>query len=159
IRCDGRRRARILSASVPWIYASAPRGSDGWLEETMQSRQTGSLVVALGGAYLAAGAVSNLIAPASPALRLLCLGTALSMIASAFSRTQPRTLITAMVAATVLSMFVISCWRRLFDPTAAVGPVPPSLEPAALAALGAVNVVAGTIVAVAFSAGRRVFRF
>jgi hypothetical protein len=141
------------------MYASAPRGSGGWLEETMQSRQTGFLVVALSAAYLAAGAVSTLIAPASRALVLLCLVTMLSMIASACSRTQPRTLITAIVAATVLSLFVIFCWRRMFDPTAAVGPVPPSLEPVALATLGAVNVLAGAIVAVAFSAGRRVFRF
>jgi hypothetical protein len=141
------------------MYASVPRGSDDWLEETMQSRKTGFLVVALSAAYLVAGAVSNLIRPASRALVSLCLVTMLSMIAPACSRTKPRTLITAMVAATVLSLFLISCWRRLFDPTAAVGPVPPSLEPVALAALGAVNVVAGTIVAVVFSAGRRVFRF
>ncbi len=42
---------------------------------------------------------------------------------------------------------------------AAVGPVPPSLEPVAFAVLGVMNIVAATIVAVVFSAGRRVFRF
>ena len=64
-----------------------------------------------------------------------------------------------MVAATVLSMFAIYIWRRLFDPMAAVGRVPSSLEPVALVVLGAINIAAATIVAVAFSAGRRMFRF
>src|SRR5262245_8991747 len=127
----------------------------------MPLRPTCLRVVALGAAYVAAGAVANLRPPGSRALVLLGLITMLSMIASAFSssRTRPRRWIPAMVAATVLSLFVISCWRRLFDPMAALGPVPPSLEPVALAALGAVNLVAGSIVAVVFSADRRVFRF
>ena len=158
-RHDGDRRTRILSASVYWMYALAPRGSDSWLEETMQPRQICFLVAALGAAYVAAGAVSNLIPAESRALVSLCLITMLSMIASAFSKTQPRKMITAMVAATVLSMFVIYGWRRLFDPMAAVGPVPPSLEPVALVVLGVINIVAATIVALVFSAGRRVFRF
>ena len=125
----------------------------------MQLRQICFLVAALSAAYVAAGAVSNLIPAESRALVSLCLITMLSMIASAFSKTQPRKMITAMVAATVLSMFVIYCWRRLFDPMAAVGPVPPSLEPVAFVVLGVINIVAATIVALVFSAGRRVFRF
>ena len=125
----------------------------------MQLRQICFLVAALGAAYVAAGAVSNLIPAESRALVSLCLITMLSMIASAFSRTQPRKMIMAMVAATVLAMFVIYCWRRLFDPMAAIGPVPPSLEPVALVVLGVMNIVAATIIALVFSAGRRVFRF
>jgi hypothetical protein len=148
-----------MSASVHWVYALAPCVSGSRLEEMMQLRQTCFLVAALGAAYVAAGAVSNLIPPESRALVLLCLITTLSMITSAFSRTRPRKLITAMVAATVLSLFVISCWRRLFDPMAAVGPVPPELGPVALVVLGVINIAAATLVAVVFSAGRRVFRF
>ncbi len=83
----------------------------------------------------------------------------LSMTVSALSRTRPRKTISTLVAATVLSMGVLHGWRRWFDPTAAVGPVPPPLEPVALAALGAVNIVAGTVIAVAFSPGRRAFRW
>jgi hypothetical protein len=82
----------------------------------------------------------------------------LSMVVSAFSKTRPRKRIPTLVSATVLSMCVIFGWRRLFDPAAVVGLVPPSLEWIALSALGAVNIVAGTIVAVVFAAGRGVFR-
>ena len=125
----------------------------------MQPRQIGFLVAALGAAYVAAGAVTNLIPAESRALVSLCLITMLSMIAAAFSKMQPRRMITATVAATVLSMFVIYGWRRLFDPMAAVGPVPPSLEPLALVVLGVINIVAAAIIALVFSARRRVFRF
>lgn len=125
----------------------------------MQLRQNCFLVAALCAAYVAAGAASNLMPADSRALVSLCLITMLSMIASAFSKTQPRKMITAMVAATVLSMFVIYCWRRLFDRTAAVGQVPPSLEPLALVVLGVINIAAATMIALAFSNGRRVFRF
>lgn len=125
----------------------------------MQSTRIGFLVAALSAAYVAAGAVTNLIPDQSRALVSLCLITMLSMITSAFSKIQPRKMITAMVAATVLSMFVIYYWRRLFDPMAAVGSVPSSLEPIALVVLGVINIVAATIVALVFSARRRVFRF
>ncbi|MGO9924316.1 MAG: hypothetical protein ACLQIB_57715, partial [Isosphaeraceae bacterium] len=103
--------------------------------------------------------MTNLIPDESRALFSLCLITILSMIASTFAKMQPREMITAMVAATVLSMFVIYCWRRLFDPMAAVGPVPRSLEPLALVVLGVINIGAATITALVFSANRRVFRF
>ena len=96
--------------------------------------------------------------PMTRALVSLCLITMLSMIVSAFSRTRPRKMITAVVAATVLSLCVIYGWRRLFDPMAAVGPVPPSLEPVAFAVLGVINIVAATVIALVFSARRRVFR-
>jgi len=125
----------------------------------MQSRRICLLVAALSAAYVAAGAVTNLIPDESRALFSLCLITMLSMITSAFCRMQPRKMIPAMIAATVLSMFVIYFWRRLVDPMAAVGPVPPSLEPLALVVLGVINIVAATAVALVFSAGRRVFRF
>jgi len=141
------------------MYALAPRGSDSGLEERMQSRRICLLVAALSAAYVAAGAVTNLIPDESRALFSLCLITMLSMITSAFCRMQPRKMIPAMIAATVLSMFVIYFWRRLVDPMAAVGPVPPSLEPLALVVLGVINIVAATAVALVFSAGRRVFRF
>ncbi len=125
----------------------------------MQSGRICFLVATLSAAYVAAGAVTNLIPDESRALFSLCLITILSMIASTFAKMQPREMITAMVAATVLSMFVIYCWRRLFDPMAAVGPVPRSLEPLALVVLGVINIGAATIVALVFSANRRVFRF
>lgn len=125
----------------------------------MRPGQIRFLTVALCAAYVVAGAVSNLIPVESRALVSVCLMTMLSMIVSAFSGTQSRKMITSTVAATVLAMFVISCWRRLFDPMAAVGPVPSSLEPAALVVLGVINIAAATIVAVVFSAGCRVFRF
>ena len=67
----------------------------------MQPRRICFLVAALGAAYVAAGAVTNLIAEESRADFALCLITMLSMIASAFSKMQPRKLITGMVAATV----------------------------------------------------------
>ncbi len=125
----------------------------------MQLRQIWFLVAALSAAYVAAGAVTNLMPALSRALVSLCLITMLSMIALAFSKMQPRNMITAMAAATVLSMFVIYCWRRLFDPMAAVGPVPPSLEPVALVVLGVINIVAATIIALVFAASCRVYRF
>ncbi len=128
-------------------------------EAKIQIRQTCVPVIALGAGYVAAGAASHL-GPAGPrALVCLCLITMLSMTVSAFSGTRPRELIPILVAATVLSLGVIHGWRRWFDPAAAVGPVPPSLEPVALAALGAVNVAAGIIVVVAFAPGRRMFRW
>jgi hypothetical protein len=125
----------------------------------MQPRRIGVLVAALGAAYVAAGAVMNLIPAESRAPALLCLITMLSMLASALSGMPPRRMITATVAATVLSTFVIYCWRRLFDPMAAVGPVPPSLEPLALAVLGVINIVAASLIALVFAASRRVSRF
>ncbi|MGP0065150.1 MAG: hypothetical protein ACLQGP_16320 [Isosphaeraceae bacterium] len=125
----------------------------------MQPRRICFLVAALSAAYVAAGAVTILIPDESRALFSLCLITMLSMIASAFSKMQPRKMITAMVAATVLSMFVFYCWRRLFNPMAAIGPVPPSLELLALVVLGVINIVAATMIALVFSASRRVFRF
>src|SRR3954468_8543426 len=94
----------------------------------MQLRQIGFPVTAFSAAYVAAGAVSNLLPAESRALVSLGLITMLSMVASAFFKTQPRQMISAVVAATLLAMVVISCWRRWFDPMAAVGPVPPSLE-------------------------------
>ncbi len=125
----------------------------------MQSRRICFLVAALSAAYVAAGAVTNLIPAQSRALCSLCLITMLSMTISALSKMQPRKMITAMVAATVLSMFVIYGWRRLFDPMAVVGPVPPSLEPLAFVVLGVINVAAATVLALVFSATRRVLRF
>ncbi|SIN76325.1 hypothetical protein SAMN05444166_0705 [Singulisphaera sp. GP187] len=125
----------------------------------MQLRQIGFLVVAFTTAYIAAGAVSNLLPAESRALVLLCLITMFSMIGSAFSRSQPRKMITAVVAATVLAMFAINCWRRWFDPMAAVGPVPRSLEAVALVVLSVINIAAAALVAAVFSAGCRVFRF
>jgi hypothetical protein len=158
-RHDGDRRTKILCASVHWMYALAPRGSDSWLEEKMQPRRICFPVAALSAAYVAAGAVTNVIPDESRALFSLCLITMLSMIASAFSKMQPREMITTTVAATVLSMFVIYGWRRLFDPNAVVGPVPLFLEPLALAVLGVISIVAASIIALFFSASHRVFRF
>lgn len=125
----------------------------------MNWRQIGFLVAAFSTAYVAAGAVSNLTPPESRALVSLSLITMLSMVASAFFKMQPRKMIPAVVTATVLAMFVINWWRRWFDPMAVVGPVPPSLESAALVGLGVINIAMTAIVAAAFSAGRRVFRF
>lgn len=125
----------------------------------MPLRQIGFPVAALGTAYVAAGAVSNLLPAGSRALVSLCLITMVSMIASGYLKTQPRRLISAVVAATALAVFAIGCWRRWLNPMAAVGPVPPSLEAVALAVLGVINIAAAAIVAAVFSAGGRVFRF
>jgi hypothetical protein len=116
------------------------------------------LVVGLIAAYVAAFAVTNLLPNESRAVFSLCLITTLSMIASVFSKSQPGKMIAAVVAATVLSMFAIYWWRRRFDPMAAVGTVPQSLEAIALAALGLINIVAATIIALLFSSSRGVFR-
>ena len=124
----------------------------------MQSRRICFLVAALSAAYVAAGAVTNLLPYQSRALFSLCLITMLSMIASAFSKMLPRKMITAVGAATVLSMFVIYGWRRLFDANAVVGPVPAFLEPLALVVLGVINIAAATTIVLVFSARRRVFR-
>jgi hypothetical protein len=140
------------------MYALALRGSDGWLVEMMRTRQACFLIGSLSAAYVAAGAVSNLLPVETRAAVSMCSTTMLSMIVSAYSKTRPGRMMTATIAATVLAMFVIYCWRRLFDPMAAVGPVPPSLVPVALAVLCVINIVAATIVAVVFSAGRQVFR-
>jgi hypothetical protein len=123
----------------------------------MQIHQACFPVVALAAGYVAAGAVSHLGPDEPRALVSLCLISMLSMIVSAFSRT--RQMIPTLVAATMLSLGVIEGWRRLFDPAAAVGPVPPSMEPVALAALGAVNIMAGTIAPVVFAPGHRAFRW
>lgn len=125
----------------------------------MPLRQVGFPVAAFSTAYVAAGAVSNLFPAGSRALVSLCLITMLSMVASAYFKTQPRRMIPAVVAATALATFAIGCWRRWFDPMAAVGPVPPSLEAVALVGLGVINIAAAAIVAAVFSAGGRVFRF
>lgn len=117
------------------------------------------LVAVLSAAYVAAGAVTNRLPLQSRALFALCLMTMLSMIVAAFSKIQPRKMVTAVVAATVPSMFIIYGWRRLFDPIAVVGPVPPSVEPLALGVLGVINVVAASMIALVFSESRRVFRF
>ena len=152
----GRESCRPVSIGCTrWSLAAL---TAGW-RMMMQLRQIGFPVAAFSTAYVAAGAVSNLLPAESRALVSLCLITMLSMIASAFFKTQPREMIPAVVAATVLAMFVISCWRRWFDPTAAVGPVPPSLEAVALVVLSVINIAAAAIVAAVFSAGRRVFRF
>jgi hypothetical protein len=124
----------------------------------MQLRRICLLVAALFASYVAAGAASNLMPAESRALVSLCLISVLSMLASAFSGIEPRKMMTAMVAATVLSMLVIYGWRRLFDPMAAVGPIPGSMEPVALAVLGVINIAAASIIALVFSRGRRVFR-
>jgi len=125
----------------------------------MQLGRIGFLVAALSMAYVAAGGVSNLLPAEWRALVSLCLITMLSMIASAFFKAPPRKRVAAVLTATALAMFVIGCWRRWFDPMAAVGPLPPSLETVALLVLGTVNLAAAVIVAAVFSEGRRVFRF
>ena len=125
----------------------------------MPRRQIAFSVAAFSTAYVAAGAVSNLFPPGSRALVSLCLISMLSMAASGYFKTQPRRMIPAVMAATVVAMFAIGCWRRWFDPMAAVGPIPPSLEMAALVVLGVINITAAAVVAAAFSAGGRVFRF
>lgn len=125
----------------------------------MPLRQVGFSVAALSTAYVAAGAVSNLFPAGSRALASLCLITMLSMIASAYFKTQPRRMTPAVVAATALAMFAIGCWRRWFDPMAVVGPVPPSLEAVVLVVLGVINIAAAAIVAAVFSSGGPVFRF
>lgn len=125
----------------------------------MQLRRVGFLVVALSTGYVAAGGVSNLLPAERRVLVALYLITVLSMIASAFFKAALREKIAAVVAATALAMFGFSCWRRRFDPLAAVGPVPPSLEAIALVGLGTINVAAAVMIAAVFSAGRRMFRF
>src|SRR5436190_20222610 len=127
-------------------------------EYPLQPKRFPLLVAALSAGYLAAGAVANAVRAESQALVALTLMTILSMVVGAFSGARPRVMIAGFVVASVLSLGVVYGWRRLFDPAAAVGPVPESLELMALAALGAVNILAGTIVALAFSAGTRVFR-
>ncbi len=159
MRGTGWRETRIHSAGVHWVCAFATRGSDRWLEERVRPRQFSILVAALSAAYVAAGAVTNLIAHESRALVSLCLITMLSMLAAALSKMQPRRMLTIISAATMLWMFVIYGWRRVLDPMAAIGPVPSSLEPLALVVLGVINIVAASIIALVFSASRRLFRF
>lgn len=125
----------------------------------MQSRRTCLLATALGAAYLAAGAAAGLLPFESRAPASLGLIATISMVASASIRTRPRATIAAVVAATSLATSAIYAWRRLLDPTAAIGPVPPSLEPLALGVLGAMNVATGAVVALAFAAGRPASRF
>ncbi|MEK6261855.1 MAG: hypothetical protein AABP62_24925 [Planctomycetota bacterium] len=117
------------------------------------------LVATLSAAHITAAAVSNIMSAELRPLVLLCLITILSMIAAAFFKMQLRNMMAALVAATVLSLLLILCWRRLLNPRAAIGPVPRSLEPVAMVVLGAVSVAMATIVAVAFSAGTAVFRY
>ena len=125
----------------------------------MQPRRICFLVAALSAAYVAAGAVTNLIPDEFASLFSLCLITMLSMIASAFSKMQPRKTITAMVRQLCCLCSYSTVAHRLFNPMAAIGPVPPSLEPLALVVLGVINIVAATMIALVFSASRRVFRF
>lgn len=125
----------------------------------MQPRQIGFLVTALSTAYVAAGAVANLLPYGSRPLFALCLITMLSMINAACSKMPPRRIMMTIVAATILSMFVIYGWRRLFNPMAVIGPVPPSLDPVALVVLGVINIVAAAVVAQVFSVSRSVTRF
>jgi hypothetical protein len=129
------------------------------METTMQSWRVWFLIAGLWAAYIAAGAVANLLPYESRPLFSLCLITVVSMLASAFIKMRARLMISAVVAATGLSLFVIFCWRRLFDPMAVVGNVPPSLEPLALVVVGVINIVAAALVALAFSASDRVSRF
>src|SRR5262249_7376464 len=116
-----------------------------------------AFVAALSAGYLAAGAISNLGLAEPRPLVLLGLMTALSMIVSARSRM--RMMIPSLVAATILAMATVYSWRHWVDPSAAIGPAPPPLEFAALAAIGALNIVAGVVVAVVFSARSSVFRW
>ncbi len=125
----------------------------------MQLRRMCFLAAALSATYVAAVATVNLLPAESRAIASLCAITMTSMIAAVFSRPRPRKMITAVFAATVLATSVIYAWRRLFDHLAAVGPVPPSLEPVALGVLGVTNVLAAAIVVLVFAGGRRVFRF
>ena len=125
----------------------------------MQLRRIGLPVAALVAAYVAAGAVTNLIPAGSRPLFALCLITLLSMITAAFSKMPPRRMIPTITAATALSMFVIHTWRRQIDPMAAVGPVPPHLEPLAFVGLGVINIVTAAMIALVFSPSRPLFRF
>ncbi len=125
----------------------------------MRRGRIGLLAAALGTAYVLAGAASNLTPPGSRALVSLCLITMSSMALAASVKTRPRTMIAAVAAATLLALVAIRCWRRWFDPMAAVGPVPPSLEAAALVVLGVINIAATALVAAVSSAGRRASRF
>jgi hypothetical protein len=125
----------------------------------MPLKQIAFPVAAFSAAYVAAGAVSNLFPAGLRALVSLCLISMLSMTASGYFKTQPRRMIPMVVAATAVAMFTIGCWRRRFDPMAAVGPIPPSLEMPALVVLGVINITAAAVVATVFSAGGRVFRF
>ncbi|HUQ69681.1 MAG TPA: hypothetical protein VM165_09165 [Planctomycetaceae bacterium] len=122
-------------------------------------RQIGVLAAALSAAHVAAGAASHLMPPESRPLVSLCLITLLSMVAAAAFKVPLRRMIAALVAATVLSLFAIFCWRRLVDPMATLGQIPPSMEPMALAILGVISVALASVVAVAFLAGGRMFRF
>lgn len=115
-------------------------------------------VAALGAAHLAAGAVTNLLPGEVRAVLSLGLMTTLSMVVSAFSKRPPRQTVTAVAAATALSLSAVYAWRRLFDPRAVLGPVPPPLEAPALLALGGIGVVASAVVARAFSPRHRTFR-
>jgi hypothetical protein len=140
------------------MHDLAPRGSDASLGEMMQSWRICFLTAVLSAVYAAAGAAATLIPHESRAVFSLCLITMISMIASAFAKTEPRKTIATVVAATVLSTLVIYLWRRLFDPMAALGPVPSALEPVALVVLGVINIAAASIVALVFSASGRVHR-
>lgn len=125
----------------------------------MRERRIGLPATALGTAYVVAGAASNLLPAEARALASLCLITALSMVAAAFFRARRRQVIGAVATATVLALVAIHCWRRWFDPMAAVGPVPAALEPMALVVLGAINIAAAALVAAVFSADSRLSRF
>ena len=83
VSTDAGRRERCLSVSIGCTLWPCAALRAGW-GKMMQSRRICFLVAALGAAYVAAGAVSNLIPAESRALVSLCLITMLSMIASAF---------------------------------------------------------------------------
>lgn len=122
-----------------------------------QSRRIAFLTAVLGASLLAAGAASNLAPAGSRPFVALGLMTASSMIGAASVRAPLLPKIAAIVAATSAAMMAVYGWRR-FDPTAVVGPVPSSLEPAALGVLGVVAMTAGGLVAAAF-AESRAYRF
>ena len=124
----------------------------------MQLSRIYSHLAALTAAYVATGAVTNFVPHQSRTPFVLCLLTGLSMLVAAYSTLPPRKMIAVLVAATVLSMILISGWRRAFDPTAVLGTVPPLFEPLAFVVLGAINIAAGSLIALVFSAGRRGFR-
>ncbi|WP_165073738.1 hypothetical protein [Paludisphaera rhizosphaerae] len=124
---------------------------------TQSKRITVSTAV-LGASLLVAAIASNFAPAGSRAFVALGLMTASSMVGAAFVRAPLLPKIAAIVAATSAAMTAVYGWRRL-DPTAVVGPVPSSLEPAALGALGVVVMTAGGVVAAAFAESSRAYRF
>ncbi len=124
----------------------------------MPLRRVSIAIAALWASYIAAAALSNLLPHQARAFGSLALIALFSMIAAAFIRMPSLKMIASVFASTVLALIVIWCWRRLGDPTAALGPIPSSLELLAFAVLGVITVGSAAITSLVFPSTGRAHR-